>query len=113
MDVFTHGLEVRPFSTALRASSAAPSITEGFEVLVHDVIAATTTAPWSSTNSPCSSDFTVTGLDGLPSEPLAAEGRTSDSPSSANDSDTESLAGKDSSTASSSLVSGAGLFSST
>jgi len=35
-------------------------------------------------------------------------GRTSDTPSSAKDSDTESLAGKDSSTASSSLVSGVG-----
>ncbi len=43
--VFTHGLELSPFSTALRASSAAPSITSGFEVLVHDVIAAITTAP--------------------------------------------------------------------
>ncbi|CNH50381.1 Uncharacterised protein [Mycobacterium tuberculosis] len=43
--VFTHGLEVSPFSTALRASSAAPSITSGLEVLVHDVTAAITTAP--------------------------------------------------------------------
>ena len=60
--VFTQGLEVRPFSTAFRASSAAPSITWGLDVLVHEVIAAITTAPWSTTNSPSSSDFTVTGL---------------------------------------------------
>src|SRR5881409_349972 len=52
-DVFTHGLRCRPRSTALRASSPAPTITNGFEVLVHDVMAATTTAPWSiSTSSP-------------------------------------------------------------
>src|SRR3954471_19970919 len=98
-DVLTHGLLCSPRSTALRASSAAPSITDGLDVLVHDVIAATTTAPWSRTNSP-SSDFTVTGLDGRPSEPLAAEYRTSTASSSAKDSDTGSLAGKDSSTAS-------------
>src|SRR5271155_4068682 len=62
MVVFTQGLEVRPFSTAFRASSAAPNITWGLDVLVHEVIAAITTAPWSTTNSPSSSDFTVTGL---------------------------------------------------
>ena len=44
--VFTHGLRVRPFSTAFFASSAAPIITDGLEVLVHDVIAAIATAPW-------------------------------------------------------------------
>ena len=32
--VLTHGLVVRPFSTAFFASSAAPIITEGFEVFV-------------------------------------------------------------------------------
>jgi hypothetical protein len=41
----THGLLVRPFSTAFLASSAAPIITDGFEVLVQLVIAATATAP--------------------------------------------------------------------
>src|SRR3954466_3084224 len=52
-DVFTHGLRCRPRSTALRASRPAPTITNGFDVLVHDVMAATTTAPWSiSTSSP-------------------------------------------------------------
>ena len=49
--VLTHGLRVRPFSTAFFASSAAPIITDGFEVLVHEVIAAIVTAPWSISNS--------------------------------------------------------------
>ncbi len=44
-DVFTHGLLVRPRSTAFLASRPAPIITLGFEVLVQLVIAATTTAP--------------------------------------------------------------------
>ena len=48
--VLTHGLLVSPFSTAFLASRAAPIITEGFEVLVHDVIAAIATAPWSTSN---------------------------------------------------------------
>jgi hypothetical protein len=47
IDVFTHGLTARPLSTAFLASSAAPSITDGFDVLVHEVIEAITTAPWS------------------------------------------------------------------
>ena len=41
--VFTHGLLVSPRSTAFLASSAAPIITCGFEVLVQEVIAAITT----------------------------------------------------------------------
>ena len=45
-EVFTHGFERSPFLTALRARSPAPIITDGFEVLVHDVIAAITTSPW-------------------------------------------------------------------
>src|SRR5919206_312858 len=47
-DVLTHGLTFRPRSTALRASRPAPSMTDGFDVFVHDVIAAITTWPWSS-----------------------------------------------------------------
>ncbi len=43
--VFTHGFTVSPRWTALRASSPAPIITLGFEVLVQLVIAATTTEP--------------------------------------------------------------------
>src|SRR3954469_4122351 len=52
-EVFTHGLRCRPRSTALRASSPAPTMTNGFDVLVHDVMGANTTPPWSiSTSSP-------------------------------------------------------------
>src|SRR4051795_1457280 len=47
-DVLTHGLVARPRSTAFLASSPAPTITDGFEVLVHEVMDAMTTAPWSS-----------------------------------------------------------------
>src|ERR671928_1471710 len=50
-EVFTHGRRVRPRATALRASRPAPSITDGLEVLVQLVIAAITTAPWSSANA--------------------------------------------------------------
>jgi hypothetical protein len=46
--VLTHGLRVRPFSTAFFASSAAATMTYGFEVLVQEVMAAIVTAPWSS-----------------------------------------------------------------
>ncbi|MEI2641319.1 MAG: hypothetical protein V9G10_03040 [Candidatus Nanopelagicales bacterium] len=43
--VLTHGLRVKPASTAFLASNAAPSMTLGLEVFVHDVMAAITTAP--------------------------------------------------------------------
>ena len=46
--VFTHGLRVSPRSNAFLATSPAPIITLGFEVLVQLVIAAITTAPCSS-----------------------------------------------------------------
>ena len=49
--VLTHGLRVRPFSTAFLASSAAPIMTDGFDVLVHEVIEAMATAPWSIVTS--------------------------------------------------------------
>src|SRR5258708_8605146 len=45
-EVLTHGLTVKPLATALRASSRAPTITLGFDVLVQDVIGAITTSPW-------------------------------------------------------------------
>src|SRR3954453_15155275 len=64
-DVFTQGLRCRPRSTAFFASRPAPIITNGFDVLVHDVIAATTTAPWSTSKVSPSSD-TVAGLLGRP-----------------------------------------------
>ena len=64
-DVFTHGLRESPFSTAFFASSAAPIITVGLDVLVHEVMAATTTAPW-STSTCWPSRLTVAGLLGRP-----------------------------------------------
>ncbi|MCY1226297.1 hypothetical protein D9M72_385240 [compost metagenome] len=72
-EVLTHGLAARPLSTALRASSAAASITEGLDVLVQDVIEAMETAPWSSSNSRPSAVTTCTGVDGRPWAPLAAD----------------------------------------
>src|SRR5690242_8705193 len=62
--VLTHGLRFRPASTALRASSAAPTMTNGFDVLVHDVIAAITTEPWSTEVWVPSSRVTCAGEDG-------------------------------------------------
>src|SRR3954468_6678434 len=62
--VFTHGLLVSPRSTAFLASRAAPIITCGLEVLVHEVIAAMTTWPWSTSVSVPSSMVTRVGLDG-------------------------------------------------
>src|ERR687885_771415 len=50
-EVFTHGLTVRPRSTALRASSPAASITDGLDVLVQLVIGAMTTCPGSGVRS--------------------------------------------------------------
>src|SRR5688572_9930002 len=44
----THGLTSSPFSTALRASRPAAIMTDGLDVLVHEVMAAITTEPWVS-----------------------------------------------------------------
>src|SRR5580765_6585377 len=52
MLVFTNGFTVSPRSTAFRASRPAPIMTDGFDVFVHDVIAAITTAPWPSAALP-------------------------------------------------------------
>ena len=60
--VLTHGLRCRPFSTAFLASRAAPIITDGFDVFVHEVIAAIATAPWSSSNFVPSARVTWAGL---------------------------------------------------
>src|SRR3712207_9479675 len=60
--VLTHGLVVSPRSTAFLASSAAPSITCGLEVLVQEVMAAITTCPWSISVSVPSSMTTRVGL---------------------------------------------------
>src|SRR5215469_8500401 len=69
--VFTHGLRSSPASTARRASSAAPTITDGLEVLVHEVIAAITTEPWSTDVLVPSSRLTWAGFDGRPGASLA------------------------------------------
>ena len=50
-EVFTIGFTESPRATALRARSPAASITLGFEVLVHEVIAAMTTSPWPSSTA--------------------------------------------------------------
>src|SRR5689334_21576756 len=68
--VFTQGLRSRPASTALRASSAAPTITDGLEVLVHEVMAAMTTEPWSTEVVVPSSRVTWAGLDARPAGSL-------------------------------------------
>jgi len=44
--VLTQGRVAKPRATAFSASRPAASITEGFEVLVQEVIAAITTEPW-------------------------------------------------------------------
>src|SRR5882757_5279627 len=64
--VLTQGLRCNPRSTAFLASSAAPIITEGLDVLVHEVIAAMTTAPWSTSVSVPSSRVTLVGFDARP-----------------------------------------------
>src|ERR1044072_5890795 len=70
--VFTHGLRCRPRSTALRASRAAPIITDGLDVLVHEVIAAIATAPWAGSKA-LPSKVTVVALLVRPSARYAAE----------------------------------------
>ena len=50
--VFTHGFGFSPRARAFRASRPAAIITLGFDVLVQLVMAATTTAPWSSRAPP-------------------------------------------------------------
>src|SRR3569833_4047269 len=99
-EVFTHGLRDRPRSTAFLASSAAPIITDGLEVLVQEVIAAITTAPWSRSSSP-PSRLTVTGLLGRPAAESAVLSAGL-SPAPFSPTDGESAAGNDSAVASSS-----------
>src|SRR4051794_5989062 len=64
-EVFTHGLRCSPRSTAFFATRPAPTMTNGFDVLVQEVIAATTTAPWSTSNS-SPSRVTRAGFDARP-----------------------------------------------
>src|ERR1035441_7794759 len=72
-EVFTHGLGASPRSAAFFASSAAPIITSGLEVLVQEVIAAITTAPCSSSASCPPSSITRTGRRGLVAVPVAGD----------------------------------------
>src|SRR5215210_7844992 len=100
--VFTHGLVVSPRSTAFLASSAAPIITDGLEVLVHEVIAAIATAPWSTSNFVPSSSSTCAGFDGLPSAARRFRCQSAGSPPSPPEEYAgASLAGNDSADASS------------
>jgi hypothetical protein len=63
--VLTQGLLLSPRSTAFRATSPAPIMTEGLEVLVQLVIAAMTTAPSCRVmSSPPSSPVTMGGASG-------------------------------------------------
>ena len=55
-EVLTCGLTERPASTAFLASRPAASITLGFEVLVHEVIAAISTSPLPMVTSPLDLD---------------------------------------------------------
>jgi hypothetical protein len=73
-EVFTHGFGASPRSAAFLASSAAPIITSGLEVLVQEVIAAITTAPWSSSASCPSSSFTRTRWCGRARKPVSWRG---------------------------------------
>ena len=59
---FTHGRRGHPRSTAFFASSPAATITCGLEVFVHLVIAAITTAPWSSRTVSPSISHQITAL---------------------------------------------------
>src|SRR5215207_7120613 len=100
--VFTHGLVVSPRSTAFLASSAAPIITCGLEVLVQEVIAAITTCPWSTSVSVPSSITTRVGFEERPeSEPLTAVCGLPASPLPCANGLTGSEAGNDSADASS------------
>jgi hypothetical protein len=65
------------------ASSAAPIITDGLEVLVHDVMAAIATAPWSTSNDVPSESSMRVGLDGRPSAVRAAECQSTGAPAPA------------------------------
>ncbi len=61
--VLTQGLRARPRSTAALASSAAPTMTLGLDVLVQDVMAAMTTEPWSTAVVVPSSSVTWIGFE--------------------------------------------------
>ena len=57
--VFTQGLDLSPFATAFLAKSAAPIITDGFDVLVQEVIEAITTSPFFTRVEPATTSFST------------------------------------------------------
>src|ERR1700730_15595478 len=70
-EVFTHGLRLRPLSTAFLASSAAPTMTEGVDVFVQGGIAALAREPGSTLVSVPSSSVTRVGCEALVPSPDA------------------------------------------
>src|SRR5690349_3576238 len=70
-EVFTHGFGARPRCAAFFASRAAAIITSGLEVLVQEVIAAITTAPWPSSTLWPPEGVAVTGWCGRRGGPAA------------------------------------------
>src|SRR5262249_58401537 len=77
---YSDGRRLTPASTVLRASSAAPTITDGLEVLVHEVMAAITTEPWSTAVLVPSSRVTWAGWDGRPGFSLLTGSEAGDVP---------------------------------
>src|SRR5580704_7625627 len=69
--VLTQGLRDRPLSTAFLASRAAPTMTDGLDVFVHEVIAAMTTLPWSTLVVVPSSSVTWIGFEARVPSPAA------------------------------------------
>ncbi len=70
--VLTHGLAVRPFSTAFFASRPAPTMTYGLLVLVQLVMAAIATWPWSIVTCSPFASVAATGLLGRSEAPLVS-----------------------------------------
>ncbi len=70
-DVLTQGAAFRPSAAAFLATSPAPSMTEGLDVFVQDVIAAITTAP-SSIFASSPLIVTVTAFDFSPASDFTA-----------------------------------------
>src|SRR4051812_25913020 len=97
--VLTHGLRDSPRSTAFFASSAAATMTDGFEVFVQEVIAAIATAPWSISHVVPSPRVTRVGADTRPPAADAADGSGAPPPAAGEaGSEAGKVSSKDSST---------------
>src|SRR5215475_1465766 len=101
--VFTHGLRISPRSTAFFASRAAPTITDGLDVFVHEVIAAMTTEPWSTSVRVPSSSVTGVGRRGRPAASAPSGSTCGAPPALLAPQAGASLAGNDSADASSTV----------